>query len=66
MIHQSSDYIHTCRQIVHDIQRRVCDKLSGGRPGYDEDELFGIWGRGYVNEASIRSPGLGVTLSCEL
>ncbi|CAE7206607.1 unnamed protein product [Symbiodinium sp. CCMP2592] len=39
-LHQSSDYIHTCRQIVHDIQRRVCDKLSGGKPGYDEEELF--------------------------
>jgi len=25
---------------VHDIQRRVCDKLSGGKPGYDEEELF--------------------------
>ena len=45
-LHQSSDYIHTCRQIVHDIQRRVCDKLSGGKPGYDEEELFedfGAW-----------------------
>ena len=39
-LHQSSDYIHTCRQIVHDIQRRVCDKLSGGKPGYDEEELY--------------------------
>ncbi|OLP77412.1 hypothetical protein AK812_SmicGene42518 [Symbiodinium microadriaticum] len=45
-LHHSSDYIHTCRQIVHDIQRRVCDKLSGGKPGYDEEELFedfGAW-----------------------
>ena len=39
-LHQSADYIHTCRQIVHDIQQRVCDKLSGGKPGYDEEELF--------------------------
>ena len=40
-LHQSADYIHTCRQIVHDIQRLVCDKLSGGKPGYDEEELLG-------------------------
>ena len=39
-LHQSADYIHTCRQIVHDIQRLVCDKLSGGKPGYDEEELL--------------------------
>ncbi|CAE7488289.1 unnamed protein product, partial [Symbiodinium sp. CCMP2456] len=39
-LHQSSDYIHTCRQIVHEIQSRVCDKLSGGKPGYNEEELF--------------------------
>ena len=48
-LHQSADYIHTCRQIVHDIQRRVCDKLSGGQPGYDEEELFEdfrVWLRG--------------------
>ena len=37
---QSSDYVHTCRQIVHDVQGLVCDKLSGGAPGYDEEELF--------------------------
>ena len=36
-LHQSADYIHTCRQIVHDIQQRVCDKLSGGKPGYGFD-----------------------------
>ena len=40
-LHQSADYLHTCRQIVHDVQGLVCDKLSGGKPGYDEDELFG-------------------------
>ena len=48
-LHQSADYIHTCRQIVHDIQRKVCDKLSGGQPGYDEEELFEdfrVWLRG--------------------
>ena len=39
-IQQSADYLHTCRQIVHEIQRLVCDKLSGGSPGYDEDGLF--------------------------
>ena len=37
---QSSDYVHTCRQIVHDVQGLVCDKLSGGAPGYDEEELL--------------------------
>ena len=37
---QSADYLHTCRQIVHDVQGLVCDKLSGGAPGYDEEELF--------------------------
>ena len=37
---QSSDYVHTCRQIVHDVQGLVCDKLSGGAPGYDEEELY--------------------------
>ena len=42
----SSDYVHTCRQIVHDVQGLVCDKLSGGAPGYEEEELFaqlGSW-----------------------
>ena len=39
-LHQSADYVHTCKQIVHDVQRLTCDKLSGGRPGYDESELF--------------------------
>ncbi|CAE7301562.1 unnamed protein product [Symbiodinium natans] len=39
-LHQSADYLHTCRQIVLDVQKLVCDKLCGGKPGYDEDELF--------------------------
>ena len=39
-LQQSSDYVHTCRQIVHGVQQLVGDKLSGGSPGYEEDELL--------------------------
>ena len=39
-LQQSSDYVHTCKQIAHDVQKLICDKLSGGKPGYDERELF--------------------------
>ncbi|CAE7417306.1 unnamed protein product [Symbiodinium sp. CCMP2592] len=57
-LHQSSDYIHTCRQIVHDIQRRVCDKLSGGKPGYDEEELFEELREWLLNRGSDPDPWL--------
>lgn len=38
-LHQSSDYIHTSRQIVTDIQEKVSKAICTGDPSYDESEL---------------------------
>ena len=40
-LHQSADYIHTSRQIVHRVQEEVNRALIEGKPGhYDESELI--------------------------
>jgi integrase len=43
-LHQSSDYIHTSRQIVMEIQEKVNRSICEGGPGYDESEVVEEYG----------------------
>ena len=43
-LHQSSDYIHTSRQIVTEIQEKANRSICEGGPGYDESELIEEYG----------------------
>ena len=43
-LHQSSDYIHTSRQIVMEIQDKVNKSICEGGPGYDESEVIDEYG----------------------
>ena len=50
--HQSSDYIHTSRQIVTEIQEKVSKAICTGEPSYDESELLNDF------DAFLRARGL--------
>ena len=43
-LHQSSDYIHTSRQIVMETQEKVNRSICEGGPGYDESEVIEEYG----------------------
>ena len=38
-LHQSADYVHTSRQMVHQVQESVNRAICEGNPSYDESEL---------------------------
>ena len=39
-LHQSADYVHTSRQMVHQVQESVNKAICEGVPSYDESELM--------------------------
>ena len=54
-LHQSSDYIHTSRQIVIEIQEKVNRSICEGGPGFDESELIEEYGE-FLRAARSEDP----------